>query len=44
MPQAFGHHDPRIFGMDAAVGFPPHGAAARGIRRWLHVLDRDLTE
>jgi lipopolysaccharide biosynthesis protein len=24
MPQAFGDDDPRIFGMDAAVGFPPH--------------------
>lgn len=24
MPQAFGASDPRIFGMDAAAGFPPH--------------------
>jgi hypothetical protein len=24
MPQAFGDDDPRVYGMDAAAGFPPH--------------------
>lgn len=41
MPQAFGDDDPRVYGMDAAAGFPPHKVAtgARDIRRRLRYLD-----
>jgi glycosyl transferase family WbsX len=42
MPQAHGDDDPRVFGLDAAAGFPPHevGAPPRNIRRWLQLLDQ----
>ena len=40
MPQVFDTFDPRPFGMDAAAGFPPHGAWELGtdLQR-LHLLD-----
>ena len=43
MPQAFGDDDPRVFGMDAAAGFPPHkefGFVGRNLRRELRLLDQ----
>ncbi|MDH2356820.1 glycoside hydrolase family 99-like domain-containing protein [Bradyrhizobium sp. SSUT112] len=41
MPQAFGDNDPRVYGMDAVAGFPPHHVAIgmRDIRRYLRYLD-----
>jgi hypothetical protein len=42
MPQAFGDNDPRPFGMDAAVGFPPFWAPAPvQERNSLDLLDKD---
>lgn len=42
MPQAFGNDDPRVFGMDAAAGFPPHkfGWDLPPITASLPLLDR----
>lgn len=42
MPQAFGNDDPRIYGMDAAAGFPPHkfGWDLPSITAGLDLLDR----
>jgi lipopolysaccharide biosynthesis protein len=37
MPQAFGSLDPRVYGMDAAAGFPPHECGF-GARRMRHLL------
>ncbi len=41
MPQAFEDNDPRVYGMDAVAGFPPHRVAtgAANIRRRLRYLD-----
>lgn len=41
MPQAFGDNDPRVYGMDAAAGFPPHhlDVGIRDVRRRLRYLD-----
>jgi hypothetical protein len=42
MAQAFGNDDPRLFGFDAAAGFPPHGVGAfpRNICPWLRLFDQ----
>jgi hypothetical protein len=42
MPQAFGDTDPRVFGMDAAAGFPPHngGFELPNERNSIYLLDR----
>jgi lipopolysaccharide biosynthesis protein len=41
MPQAFGDNDPRIYGMDAAAGFPPHhlSTGLQDVRRRVRYLD-----
>ncbi len=40
MPQAFEDNDPRVYGMDAAVGFPPHnGGWVRDDLGSVHLLD-----
>jgi hypothetical protein len=40
-PQTFGDNDPRVFGADAAAGFPPQGVGVipRNIRCGLRMLD-----
>jgi lipopolysaccharide biosynthesis protein len=42
MPQAFGDTDPRVFGMDAVAGFPPHngGFELPNERNSIYLLDR----
>jgi lipopolysaccharide biosynthesis protein len=44
MPQAFGNDDPRVFGIDAAAGFPPHngGFELPNDSNFFHLLDRDF--
>ncbi|MBV9405209.1 MAG: glycoside hydrolase family 99-like domain-containing protein, partial [Acidobacteriaceae bacterium] len=45
MPQARGDDDPRIYGMDAAAGFPPHkvGFSGTDIRWELKLLDKTFS-
>jgi lipopolysaccharide biosynthesis protein len=46
MPQAFGNHDPRTFGMDAAAGFPAHkvGFDCRNVGHGLRHFDPRFSE
>lgn len=37
MTQTFGHSDPRLFDMDAAIEFPPHNLAVKDIGQYLDV-------
>lgn len=45
MPQSFGDGDPRVFGFDAAAGFPPHNAGWElpDERSRMDLLDLDFT-
>ena len=45
MPQAFEDNDPRTYGMDAVVGFPPHngGWQMRSDRKSVTLFDREFT-
>lgn len=45
MVNSFDDFDPRPYGLDAAVGFPPHnsGVSERNDRPWLRWLDRNYT-
>jgi len=45
MAQAFGEHDPRAFGLDGAIEFPPHKAVEGldTINSRLELLDTDFT-